>query len=244
MALSLKQAFQEIRHELGGRTDSRISELAVVNRAGEYLCARREWKFLERGPVDLDVVANQGYMSLPDDLSSVMSLTVKGSTFVDFQPTTLGDVLERRALGTTDPHCPIFWALSYNDSANDGGDPVPIALIYPSPVSDQIGYASLVYRAGWKRLSTVSDSTMLCGKNGRLPDWCEALFVEYIRAFAAGYERSTAGSVSDRLAAVDSGPLYAAAVRRDIKAQRTKGIMAAMPSAERSWSDGDALPPG
>lgn len=241
MVLTVKQAIAEIRHELGGRTDARLPELEIINRAGEHLTQCRQWKFLKRGPIDLKIEANRSTVDLPPDAAGEVMMSVTGSSFSGAIQSTIEQIMEERAVSSM-PYGTLLYATTYVDPYSGSSEPRPTLVVHPSQTTELD--ISITYRAGWVALTNALETAVIAGKGGQFPDWAAALYVEFMRAFAAGYERSTGGSISARLAEIQGGPVYAAAVRRDIKTHRTVGVMASMPSREQSWENGDALPPG
>jgi len=241
MALTIQQAIEEMRHELGGPTHRRLPELEVLNRTGQWLFGARKWRFLQRPPTSLGVVSGQGYVDLPDDCGTIDKLVVAGRFDLPCHPASQSTVIEAREQGWTG----IFqYAVSWIDAVDEASMARPVLLVAPIPTATSTSFFTLAYTADWVDIRDVSKQGTLTGSRGRFPTYMEPLFVEALRAMAAGYERRSGGSPTERLTAIQSGALWAAAVSRDVRQQRSYGMtIKPVASLSPDWYSGSALPP-
>lgn len=245
MVYTLRNAIDEVRHEIGGRTDQRITELDMVNRAGEHLFSMRGWKALQRY-AELPTTMNSEVIDLPEDVGELLAVQFRDRLVRSMQQTSMGAIMDARALVVPPLTGVHLWTLTNIDAVDAAGDPRLQIIIFPGcPETNERGVA-VHYRAAWKPLRAGGkDDQVLCGVGGRCPEWMGNLFAEVIRAFAGGLERASKGSLADRLAVIERGVVFAAALRRDVRQQRTRGNWGT-PAAWTSgrWQEGAALPPG
>tara|TARA_R100000808_G_scaffold573_1_gene2943 strand:+ start:10069 stop:11025 length:957 start_codon:yes stop_codon:yes gene_type:complete len=152
-------------------------------------------------------------VALPSDFREMISINTTSGLLKGVQLTGFQDLLNKRASNfvSTGFHYGAIVQPTDTDVAYDGA-PVARLEIWPQPDANETASLTLLYRAGWKRLTEVKDYL-------RLPVYCEPLFLQVIRAFARGYEEEDGGSLSARLGEVMSGPLFVAAVDRDASIQ-------------------------
>lgn len=141
-------------------------------------------------------------VDLPDDTREIIAIRGTGSNRYAVTLTSLEEILRvREDFSVNDAHW--YGAISYV-----GSPPSPILEIAPGSGANQIGALRMFYRARWARLS--SDSTTV-----EVPEFMEALLIQLARAFARGYVREDQASLSVRLAEIQSGPAFIAAVKSD-----------------------------
>ena len=128
----------------------------------------------------------------------------------------------------------IEWA-----QAAEKAQPVATLKVWPEPTQSTWDELTLVYRRGWLELENEDDVVSI-------PDWMEPLYIQYVRAFAAGYEDGQTPverlrALEVAIARVEAGRIYANAKRRDVSMQANYGParhVAISPSAtEQSISD-------
>lgn len=110
----------------------------------------------------------------------------------------------------------IEWA-----QAAEKAQPVATLKVWPEPSASTWDELSLVYRRGWLELTSDDDIVSI-------PDWLENLYIQYVRAFAAGYEDGTSplqrvAALDSAIASVETGHIYARAKRHDENMQPTYG---------------------
>ena len=90
--------------------------------------------------------------------------------------------------------------------------------IYPTPTVTKYNALTMFYRAGWR---TVTEDMAFIP----IPDYCETLFRQLMRAFARGYEEDDAASLHVRLMEIEKSPILMHAKQRDGNMQNTLGQM-------------------
>lgn len=110
----------------------------------------------------------------------------------------------------------IEWA-----QASEKAQPQATLKVWPEPSASTWDELSLVYRRGW--LDLTSDDDVIS-----IPDWLEGTYIQYVRAFAAGYEDGTSplervAALDAAIASVENGHIYARAKRHDENMQPTYG---------------------
>lgn len=244
MPYTLRNAIDEIRHEIGGKTDQRISEIDLVNRAGNHLFSMRGWKALQRY-VELPTVLNAQAADLPDDVGEILALQFRDGLVRSMQQTTMGAIMDARSLVTPALSGQHLWTLTNIDAVGMNGDPKLQIIVFPGfPETSPNGLA-LHYRAAWvPPRAGGPDDQVICGPGGRCPEWMGNLFAEILRAFAGGLERRSQGSTGERLALVQRGAVYEAALKRDVRQMRVRGNWGGSAAwASGRWTEGSALPP-
>jgi hypothetical protein len=150
-------------------------------------------------------------IDLPDDTRDIIAIKGTGATRYAVTLTSLAEVLRvREDSGTNDAHW--YAALAYV-----GSPPSPILEIAPGSGSNVTGALRMFYRARWARLT--GDTTTI-----DVPEFMESMLVQIARAFARGYVREDQGSLSARLAEIQAGPLFLAAVKSDGAIQSYHGM--------------------
>jgi len=114
----------------------------------------------------------------------------------------------------------VWYAIEWVQT-EEKSQPVATLKVWPAPRNDVWDDLSLVYRRGWLPLTSDDDVVSV-------PDWLEPLYLQYVRAFAAGYDEGD--TPLERLAALDQaigfvegGNIYKAAKRRDVAVQPSYG---------------------
>lgn len=148
-------------------------------------------------------------VSLPSDFRELIAYNTTSGLLKGIQFTGFQDLVGKRAANFTTVGFHYAALVHPTDtSLTANGAPVPRLEIWPTPSADEIGSFTIIYRAGWTRVS--SDQHKL-----RLPVWCEAIYLQVLRAFARGYEEEDEGTMSARLTDVLAGPLFESAISRD-----------------------------
>lgn len=151
---------------------------------------------------DIDFEIQPYSVDLPDDLRDIIAIQATETATRQITLDTLTRVLEAREVtSTNDEHW--YAAVSYV-----GTPPTPILEIGPGSGTSVTGAFRLFYRARWARLG--GDATQVA-----VPEFCEALLVQIVRAFARGYVREDQGSLHQRLAEIQASMIFVAAKRSD-----------------------------
>lgn len=149
-------------------------------------------------------------IDLPDDLRDIISIQGTDTVGRHLTLTSLAEVLRAREnAGPNNIHW--YGAVSYA-----GSPPAPILEIGPGAGDNATGAFRIFYRSRWLALRT--DSTTV-----DVPEFCDALLIQIVRAFARGYVREDQGSLDARLAEIHAGPIFQAAKRSDGNVQPTYG---------------------
>mgnify|MGYP003141202951 FL=1 len=189
----------------------------ILNFAGHHLYSHA-WNWRERTAANLSFEADgdtvRDYVTLPDDVGTILNVYPNGNTFrrVFLISPEAFSRFESDNLTITDA---VFYVtLARAKPGNDGTDankqPARRLDIYPTPNAPETGALSVRYRAEFVEVaSTQVDTT---AQEIPVESFCEALYLEYVRAFAEGGE---VGDTLQRVAMVDASPLLQEAMRRD-----------------------------
>lgn len=151
---------------------------------------------------DISWTIQPGSIDLPDDTRDIIAIQSTGDVGRSITLTSLQDVLDAREHGSV-AHNAMYGAVSYV-----GTPPTPILEIAPASSTSVTGAFRMFYRARWARIS--NDNATIA-----IPDYCEALFLQIVRAFARGYVREDVATLDQRLAEIAVGPVFLAAKRSD-----------------------------
>jgi hypothetical protein len=205
----------------------------LINRAGVHLMSMFQWAWTIQRPVFLDIVADQDWCGLPDDFLQIVYLqssatsNTGGIDLVDLQL-----ILEARDGGGLNTVTPSkfmaaeshMWPSGGSGSLG-GGEPVTILELYPTPTVSEDDTVRLCYRGRWRSVPEGSAD----GYRLTLPEYCETLFEELLRAFARGQEEEDNATLDQRLAFIEKGTdgmggsVFLAAKRTDALRQPTIG---------------------
>lgn len=215
MAITVTQCADWIKLTLGGRPDAVLNTLELVNLAGSHFCGMSKWRFLMRKYTLLDTVASQNYVAAPADFGGVITLASVGTSGL-YEPSDYVTVatLQNNSTGTGTPH---LYAIVDTTPSSSTAAVRHIAL-FPVPSATATGAMALVYRAKWADLTSDSDYILF-------PDYVKALFVRVLMAFARGLQREEQGSLSQRLAELQTSPEFISAVRQDRAMQSDLGAI-------------------
>lgn len=181
MALTLQQLEDQVELVWGSEHDGRLSMADVVNEAGRYLFDMHSWSWRKRPVASLDFVANQPYMTLPEDFGfgEVISLTMADAVLYGIQPATLPEIEEWRQSSLSTSGYLYYWALSYPGQITSTDAPsFPRIELFPTPSASESDAAKLSYRAGWRTLTAGQDVASI-------PAPMDALLINIVRAYAA-----------------------------------------------------------
>lgn len=103
-------------------------------------------------------------------------------------------------------------------NGTQSGPPMPRLDLWPTPATNEQDAFVAYYRRGWTPLRNDDDAV-------NVPTWCEALYLQLVRAIALGYERDAEGDVATRLGPMRNSSLFADCRRRDSLAQENFGPM-------------------
>lgn len=166
---------------------------------------------------DIDGTLTLSSCALPSDFGGILSIKA-GVGLQDLViPATLEEIENLRSDPISQTGSLYLAALAWGQLAV-GGAPVPRLEIWPEPSAADAEKFRLSYRAAWQEVATE-------GQVLAIPTHVEALYVTLLRAFARGYEEEDQGTLSQRLAEIEVGPVFMAAKKYDGSQQRSYGPM-------------------
>lgn len=86
-----------------------------------------------------------------------------------------------------------------------------------NPTADLEDALTVYYRAGWTHTNEDDDFIAV-------PEWCETVYLQLVRAHARGYHREDMGSLSARVGEIMAGPHMKAAMEQDDRTQTDFGM--------------------
>lgn len=216
MTLRLEDCAAHIFHALGAEPSSELSTPLVANAAGEWFVSSQAWKWLSRTPASGDFVASQDYVTLPTDFGELVAVE-RDNVVAGFTLVSMSELMTMRAKSVASSSELNLWGAVSHSPGTTASAPTPRLEVYPTPSANLTGALKILYRAGWTRL-TASEQTHVY-----IPTFCEPVYIETLRAFALGWEEHDEVGLSERLAAIEMGPLMQAAMRRDAASQTDYG---------------------
>lgn len=152
--------------------------------------------------------------ALPSDFRSLHGIAITNAVVRGVEMVDLEELLMLR---TYNDIVQASW--NYKVAVNWlGTPPSPYLEVWPTPTANLTGALEIVYRKKWTRGSL--DTTEL-----PVPEFCEALLREIVKAFARGYIEEDEAGVDVRLAQVAAGPVCRAAKMQDGMQQRSIGMI-------------------
>lgn len=168
-----------VEHAVGGTMDSRHTSTQMVNDAGRFLCRMTDWKWLERPPIDLTLVADAEFIVLPADFGAILSLSVPDGVIYSIHQVGLHEIESRRNYSQFDSFR-YFVALAYpGQGSRRRPAKQPRLEVYPTSQVDFI--FTTMYRGDWVDLEKAKDVPIIAREY-------ERLLVEICRAMARGIE--------------------------------------------------------
>ena len=187
-------------------TSADATKQEIVNQAGRLLFSLNAWHWREREPGSVTLTQSQAYSTLPADFANLVAYG-SGTTETTFNITTFDDIAWKRGQSGT-PVSGKFWFTVVQPNAGAASAALEVARLewYPTPgaTPPTLNYW---YRRKWVDLTSDTDVA-------KVPTWIELLLVECVRAVAIGSEK---GDTNERVTALMSGPIYAAAASEDAR---------------------------
>ncbi len=158
------------------------------------------------------------YALLPTNFMELIAYDTTNSLVNSLELTTYQHLLELRTNQIEIAAWNFWGAISWFPDATDSNRLKPRLDLWPDPPAGTTETLSIFYKASWPRVTT-SDEEI------QIPEWMEPLYIHWLRAYAKGYEDDADDQpgVSQRLAAIVHGPIYAGAVDRDGRLQPEYG---------------------
>ena len=151
-------------------------------------------------------------IDLPDDCRDIIAIQGTGDASRTMTLTSLQEVLDIR-----DTLVSTSWSY-YAAVSYVGSPPTPILEIAPGSGDNATGAFRMFYRKRWLRLT--ADNSEIA-----VPEFCEALLLQIVRAFARGYVREDVSTLDERLLQIHLGPVFNAAKRSDTMLQPYGGML-------------------
>ena len=221
MPITLAQLEDHVEHAIHGEADPRIAPVDLVNQAGEFFASMAHWRFLDRNPVNLTLVADQSWLALPSDFRSIQSATFGDNLARSFELVDLTRIIWLR--GSAQITSTMFYAAVTWPGQTDvtSSPPAPRLELFPTPNADVTGNPVVIdYNAGWEPMSSATDVA-------NVPNWIIPLLIEVVRQYTLGILDSDRGrgSVSTRMVPVLASDFLRRMQIRDGAAQANLGYM-------------------
>lgn len=215
--VAVSQLIGHVEHTLGGAVSPQLGgSLAVVNAAGRHLFSMHPWASASRATASLGFSANQEWIPLPEDFGEIDTIAAVNGLERVVRTTTMSEIVRMRTINVTTGIWRFVVAVNWY---LDGDNLVqPRLEIWPTPTADADSQLYLTYRARW--VECTSDTV-----DARVPWFMESLLAELCRAFARGWEMEDQATLAARLADIQAGPVFAAAVKHDTGVQSNLGPM-------------------
>jgi hypothetical protein len=232
--LTLSNLRNHVTHALGGSpstdlppspaglpstTANSVADM-IINSAGTHLFSMHPWRFKMGPSITRDFVANQDYISLPNDFGSIRDVRMTSGANNALTLTSISQLEYYRTSSIGAGLALDYWcALSWPPpEAQNVAPPPPRLEFWPTPTSASAGAVTLTYLRRWVPLYQTTDVAAI-------PDYAESLLAQLVRAFASGWEDEAAVPLEPRLQMVENGPVCDAAKVEDGMQQGEFGYM-------------------
>ena len=165
------------------------------------------------GSPTVSFTVRMGRVQLPSDFGTIIKVFgTDGFTRTAFSGTTT-ELMRIDSLALVQNNFVTGYALEWNVLA-EKSTPVPTLKIWPQPtVVDNLALSATYYRL-WPELTSDADIISI-------PPYMETLYLQYVRAFALGYEGGV--DLGAAVAQVQALPIFIDAARRDTAGQSDLG---------------------
>jgi len=168
---------------IGESSDPRNDISSIIDRAGRYLFSMHQWAWRKRPLVDLDFVADQAWVDLPEDFGfgTLLSVTMTDEVSYGVELTTLADIAYLRGQTIT-PSGLYHVAVAFPNQETTESPLRPARLeVTPTPSSANTGSVTVGYKAGWVPLATGASVA-------NIPGEVEFLLIQIVRGMAIWME--------------------------------------------------------
>ncbi len=171
---------------------------------------------IEAGPVAVDFTMDTGRIALPSDFGRMDKVYGKESFVRQTFAASTSELLLLDSTALTGEGFTTGYAIEWNQ-ATDVSQPVPTLRLWPEPSAlDFEGLMATYYRAFPE---FTSDDDLV-----PIPPFMETLYLQYVRAFALGYDGGGPKyDLDDALMKVRGGIIFRDAASRDAATQRNRG---------------------
>lgn len=194
-----------------------IPALDLMNEVGELFFNIRTWNFLERAPVDIDLVASQSYIALPTTVGRVTAIVPKTYPQYSLEQTTLEQVIAARQVGNG-AWVQYLGSVVHEDPSGSPTMPAVRMEIGPIPTTSVTGAFTMAYRARWVPLTSTSSIVAI-------PEWTRGFFIRACSLYLAGQEKERDGDLESVMARLMQSPLFTALENQDATFQEDIGLI-------------------
>lgn len=205
MVLTVSDVARITEHALRGKPTF-FEMMQLVNVVGQELTNGHEWCWMDSATLDLDTVADQNFIVIPDTVRRVIALQVKDSRTHYRVWSSPEKVLNLRQSHTGIPNG-FHVAMSHHVTAG-GGAPVRVLELWPTPAGSTVGFFVLWHQAQWVDVDGANDEISI-------PKWLEPLFLECCREWALGWMYPESGSPAQRITELKKTSVYRGAQSTD-----------------------------
>ena len=209
MALTLTNLIASCTQAVGADAPTGVDYTQTVNEACRFMFSMHPWRFLNRPPATIAFVDAQAYAALPSDFGEIVTMVAGDNYAGTIRLTSFTDLALKRSMGSAPSG--LTWAAVVQPTQTNATSTMgePRLELWPTPSADATDAIQLWYRAEWVELSSSNVPN--------IPVYAESLLVELCRAFALGYADHDVGTVSARVGEIQAGPIFAAAVKSDLR---------------------------
>lgn len=207
-----------------------VDVVQVVNEVGDWLTNLHTWNYLQRPVVELDIVADQEFIALPDDFAAILDVlpSRSGARTISMQDSI---AVARARAGFAPGGTLLIGALASEDPDGTGAAEWRID-IGPIPIASEDGALQLVYRAGWVPVTATTSKVSL-------PGFMHMPLLRAVAIYMKGWEHDAQGSLEDRLDRFVQSSVIQSAIDRDDQVQTQLGPMMGTAESIVLGSDGD-----
>lgn len=209
MAKTLANLRSHFTHALGGNVSADLDRDMIINDAGRHMFDMHGWKFRVKPPILVDFVQGQSFITLPEDFGEMEAYQMSDALNFTITMTTPQAIASLRATTVTIAQQSFWAAIVFPRQRSQKEIPgPPILEMYPTPSADHTDVFTLFYKSKWQELVDEADYA-------DVPSYAESTLVQFVRAFALGWEEEGNMSLEERLAMVALGPVCQAAKETD-----------------------------
>lgn len=197
--------------------DPAFSALDIAIHAGDALANAHSWSFMQRKGT-LDTVAGQEYVDL--SLLPGFRALFRASYLNGWMEPIGYDAIQtyRSNGGSGISSDPGAYALVPN-TASDGTVSYRLEL-FGTPSTSVTGGISVWYQGGFQRPENGASSSRIA-----VPEWCEGLFILFLRAVAFGYVEFDIAAMETRLESIRKSRVFLDAMSLDSRMQTNFGTV-------------------
>lgn len=221
MPLSVKELVGLIAHKIDTSEQGAMPALGIVNEAGRFIVAQRNWSWTLRPPTVIGTIGGQSWVSLKSDFGRLAGRMVSHPNAQRVRNVVESNLdIINRLRATQNPPIGMdgdyLGAVVFSPLSPPGGPPMPRMELWPTPPVTDGSAFSCAYYANW--VDVTSDDV-----NVDVPWYIEGLMRHAVREVAAGYEHDDKASIWDRTNEIVSSAIWRGAVVADQGVQTNLG---------------------